>query len=161
MSHNHYDKSRDSKPLNTEVKESKPEDIKKDSETLISTPEVQDAPVVPEVKEEKKEEPKVEPIRETPVVKNESKKEEKRETPKVSTPPIMKQSVAPKKVITIKAGMSCKLKPSIKETVNHHEIPDYAYRNAYKVMKVLNDRIIIKAGLTYTLAVKPEDVTLI
>lgn len=61
----------------------------------------------------------------------------------------------------ISVGSTCKLKPSIKETVNHQVIPEFAYRNTYKVITVLADRIIIKSGLTYSLAVKSDDVTLI
>lgn len=156
MSHSHYDKSRDSKPQNTEVKESKPEDIKKEPETQTPVPEVQFTPVVDVVQEEKKEESKVD----TPVVKQEPKKEEKKETLKVSNSSVVKTEV-PKKVYTMNIGISCKLKSSVKETVNHHSIPEFAYRNTYKVTAILNDRIIIKSGLTYTLAVKPEDVTLI
>lgn len=153
MSHNHYDKFQDSKPKTSEVTESKTDDTKKESTTPT---EVKSEPT-PTVKEEvKKEEPK----KEAPVVKPEPKTEQKKpETPKV-TPPVNKP-VEISKAPVIKVGNSCKLKPTVKKTVNNQLVPLFAYNNTYMVISVLKDRIVIRSGLTYTLAVKPEDITLL
>ena len=50
-----------------------------------------------------------------------------------------------------------KLKETVKTTVNNMDIPEFAYRNSYKISKILNDRVLIKAG-QYVLAVKPDDI---
>lgn len=142
MSHNHYDKFQDSKPKTSEVSESKTDDIKKESTTLT---EVKFEPT-PTVKEEvKREEPK--------------KEVKKPETPKVTHP--VNKPVETSKAPVIKVGNSCKLKPTVKKTVNNQLVPLFAYNNTYMVISVLKDRIVIRSGLTYTLAVKPEDITLL
>ena len=54
---------------------------------------------------------------------------------------------------SIKVGTIVKLKDSTKTTVTGVEIPQFAYKNTYKVDKVLPGRIILRAGISYTIAV--------
>lgn len=79
--------------------------------------------------------------------------------PEVSVPA---QTIQPGNPTALaKARAKYKLKTSVTRTVNNQDIPKFAYRNTYSLKHVLHDRIIIKAGLTYTLAVKDTDVTMI
>lgn len=161
MSHNHYDKFQDSKPKTSEVTESKTDDTKKES----TTPTEVKSDLTPIKKEEmKQEEPKnevkPEPKKETSVTKPEPKTEVKKPEPLKVTPPVSK-TVATPEARVIKVGNSCKLKPTVKKTVNNQLVPLFAYNNTYMVISVLKDRIVIRSGLTYTLAVKPEDITLL
>lgn len=100
------------------------------------------------------------------VVKNqntEEKKDENVNTEKVKTPPL---SVNTPNDITpptntgkssIKVGDMVMLKPTVKTTVTGTLIPVFAFKNLYKVEKILTDRIIITAG-TLKFPVKSTDV---
>lgn len=68
---------------------------------------------------------------------------------------VTKPSVEAK--VALKVGMTVKLKASATKTVTGLTIPAFAYRNIYKVSKILPSRILITAG-KYTIAVKSTDV---
>lgn len=164
MSHN--DTNQNASTQKPEMEESKTvtttsvSEVKKDTDSVKEAPAKQDTP--------KTESPKVPTVQKTEPTKVEPQKapEEKKapvvETPKApSTPTVVHQQPEQKKSSSIKVGVKCKLKDSVTVTVNNQTIPAFAYRNTYVVSKILRDRILIKAGLTYTLAVKDSDITLI
>lgn len=72
-------------------------------------------------------------------------------TPNDITPPINADKVP------IKVGDMVMLKPTVKATVTGTLIPVFAFKNLYKVEKILIDRIIITAG-TLKFPVKSTDV---
>ena len=39
--------------------------------------------------------------------------------------------------------------------------PDYAYKNVYKITNIIKDRLVLKSGLTYTIAVHKKYVQLV
>ena len=60
----------------------------------------------------------------------------------------------------IKVGVKVKLKESTMTTVTGQKIPAFAYKNEYRVSKVIPCRIIISAG-TLTFAVKATDIVVL
>ena len=116
-------------------------------ETVVTPEEVKTEEVVaPEVKED----PVVETAPEPTPVKEEVKPvvEEKKVDPVTTN------------VANIKAGAYVKLKGSATKTVTGVEIPAFAYKNTYKVKKVLPNRILIVAN-TLQYAVTKDDVILV
>jgi hypothetical protein len=57
----------------------------------------------------------------------------------------------------IKVGDDVVINPTCKTTVTGTEIPSFAYRNVYRVKKILPDRVVIACGLL-TYGVKASDV---
>lgn len=79
------------------------------------------------------------------------------EVKKEVNPP--KTSSSDSSVDEVKVGMPVALKESCKTTVTGAVIPAFAYKNAYKVAKILPNRILIQAG-SYSIPVKREDITI-
>ena len=68
-----------------------------------------------------------------------------------SAPPVADDS-------DIKVGDNVVINAKCKKTVTGTDIPSFAYRNVYRVKKILSDRIVIACGLL-TYGVKESDVT--
>ena len=87
------------------------------------------------------------------------------ESVKENTKEPVKEVVSEKKVSepvksttpSISVGDTVMLKDTATTTVNGSKIPEFAYRNTYKVIKITGNRVIIRAGLVYTIAVKATD----
>ena len=88
-----------------------------------------------------------------------------KEPAKENTKEPVKEVVSEKKVLepvkatttSIVVGDIVMLKDTATTTVNGSKIPEFAYRNEYKVIKITGSRVIIRAGLVYTIAVKASD----
>lgn len=89
----------------------------------------------------------------------ESVKVEKVE-PKESKPNV-EAKVPYEKPVTISVGDIVQLKKTVTETVTGTAIPEFAYKNTYKVDKILSDRVVlVLTGIgTFKLAVKLSDIT--
>lgn len=60
----------------------------------------------------------------------------------------------------IKVGVAVTLNKSATKTITGLSIPSFAYRNSYRITKILPDRIIITAiGGRYAIAVKKTEVS--
>ena len=131
------------------IEEGQPtEEMKNAMEAKVTEAQVEAKPVEPvKVEEPKKEEVKTEAPVEKPVVK---KEEVKAPTP---TKPVTEVKTP---VVEIKVGQAVKIKTETKLTVTGQVIPAFAFKNTYKVVKVLPNRIIIGVG-TLQYAVKETD----
>lgn len=104
-----------------------------------------------------------EKVEENNIPEKEDKKEEPFQEPKcdntskVLASAIVTSEEPTQKDMSIKVGTTVMLKNSVKTTVTGTPIPSYAYRNVYKVKKILPSRIILKAGV-YEIAVTKDDV---
>lgn len=104
-----------------------------------------------------------EKVEENNIPEKEDKKEEPFQEPKcdntskVLASAIVTSEEPTQKDMSIKVGTTVMLKNSVKTTVTGIPIPSYAYRNVYKVKKILPSRIILKAGV-YEIAVTKDDV---
>ena len=89
----------------------------------------------------------------------ESAKVEKAE-PKESKPNA-EAKVPYEKPVVISVGDIVQLKKTVTETVTGTAIPEFAYKNTYKVDKILSDRVVlVLTGIgTFKLAVKLSDIT--
>lgn len=91
--------------------------------------------------------------------KEKSFQEPKRDIESNPVASVVESEKTPQNNSVIKEGITVMLKQSTKTTVTGTIIPDYAYKNIYKVKKVLPRRIIIKAGM-YEIAVSKDDVVI-
>lgn len=100
--------------------------------------------------------PEVKTVVKEPV---ESAKVEKVE-PKESKPNV-EAKVSYEKPVVISVGDIVQLKKTVTETVTGTAIPEFAYKNTYKVDKILSDRVVlVLTGIgTFKLAVKLSDIT--
>lgn len=118
---------------------------------------------VNEVKEEVKTDVKVDEnkdIKVEEVKKVEQPKTEVKPAPAPAAkvePPKPEVKVENKPVQDVKVGSLVKIKKTTKTTVTGQELPMFAYRNTYKVTKILPSRVIISAG-TLTIAVTVNDI---
>lgn len=94
------------------------------------------------------------------------KEEPKKEEPVVVNKPVVTPTVnnkvnAPKPTptISVSVGNKVRLKDTATTTVTGTKLPAFAYKNTYKVTKILPSRVIITAN-TYTIAVKVSDLVL-
>lgn len=55
-------------------------------------------------------------------------------------------------------GDLVKIKESSKVDMRGIEIPEFAYKNTYNVFKILDDRIVLKAGTRFIIAVTENDI---
>ena len=135
-------KNKETKPVNVDVvKTENVNEVKEEAKTDVKVDENKDIKVE-EVK--KVEQPKTE-VKPAPAP-----------TAKVE-PPKPEVKVENKHVQDIKVGSLVKIKKTTKTTVTGQELPMFAYRNTYKVTKILPSRVIISAG-TLTIAVTVNDI---
>ena len=133
-------KNKETKPVDVDVvKTENVNEVKEEVKTDVKVDENKDIKVE-EVK--KVEQPKTE-VKPAPAAKVE--------------PPKPEVKVENKPVQDIKVGSLVKIKKTTKTTVTGQELPMFAYRNTYKVTKILPSRVIISAG-TLTIAVSVNDI---
>lgn len=89
----------------------------------------------------------------TPEVKVEEPKKDKPVTTVTSVAPTTTEKVA---TTDVKVGDMVRLKKTAKSVVS--ELPKFAFKNTYKVEKILPSRLVLKAG-NYTIAVTKDSVT--
>lgn len=123
-------------------KNNKPNQPNTDSQPAVT----EKVEATPEVKTAVKE--PVEPVKVEKVEPKESK-------------PNVEAKVPYEKTVAISVGDIVKLKKTVTETVTGTPIPEFAYKNTYKVDKILSDRVVlVLTGIgTFKLAVKFSDIT--
>ena len=123
-------------------KNNKPNQPNTDSQPAVT----EKVEATPEVKTAVKE--PVEPVKVEKVEPKESK-------------PNVEAKVPYEKPVVISVGDIVHLKKTVTETVTGTAIPEFAYKNTYKVDKILSDRVVlVLTGIgTFKLAVKLSDIT--
>ena len=135
--------NKSNKPVTTQEVEEIKEEISTEEVSHVDEVKEEEKVSAPIAEPEKDPEPAKEPVVE-PVIKNEAKP---------PNPPTA--TVEP--VDNLKVGDMVMLKDSTTSTVTGTIIPVFAFKNLYKVEKILTDRIIIAAG-TLKFPVKASDV---
>lgn len=127
-------------------KNNKPNQPNTDSQPAVT----EKVEATPEVKTVVKE--PVEPVKTAVKVEKVEPKESK---------PNVEAKVPYEKTVAISVGDIVKLKKTVTETVTGTPIPEFAYKNTYKVDKILSDRVVlVLTGIgTFKLAVKFSDIT--
>ena len=121
---------------------------KKPDKSLEATEEVTKAEDKVEESVEVKEEPKVEPV-------EEPKKEDKKN---ISDLVAEKSKASAGNDSGLNLGDFVKIKESSKVDMRGIDIPEFAYKNTYNVFKILDDRIVLKAGPRFIIAVTENDI---
>ena len=102
--------------------------------------------------------PAVEEVVETPVpeVKEVKAEEPKKDKPVAPVTPVAPNTTEKVASTDVKVGDMVRLKETAKSVVS--ELPKFAFKNTYKVEKILPSRLVLKAG-NYTIAVTKDSVT--
>lgn len=131
-------------------KNNKPNQLNTDSQPAVTEKVETAVEATPEVKTAVKE--PVEPVKAAAKVEKVEPKESK---------PNVEAKVSYEKPVAISVGDIVQLKKTVTETVTGTAIPEFAYKNTYKVDKILSDRVVlVLTGIgTFKLAVKLSDIT--
>lgn len=131
-------------------KNNKPNQPNTDSQPVVTEKVETSVEATPEVKTAVKE-----PVESVKAAAKVEKVEPKESKPNVDA------KVPYEKPVAISVGDIVQLKKTVTETVTGTPIPEFAYKNTYKVDKILSDRVVlVLTGIgTFKLAVKLSDIT--